>query len=219
MSRRYDQVLMEPLYGIFHYIALTIYDICFRGEIAGTQHIPRHGPFIVACNHASHLDPPIVGSQVPRQMAFFARKTLWKPGIASWWLDGVGTIPVDRDGGSDVAAIRRVLQTLQCGKALILFPEGTRSPDGNLQPAKPGVGLIACKTQAPVLPARIFDSHEAYGRGGKMRPGTRVSVVFGPLLAPEEYDDPRSGRDRYQRASERIMAAIAQLSVPTFPVI
>ncbi len=219
MSRRYDQVLMEPLYGLFHYIALTIYDICFRGEISGTHYIPRHGPFIVACNHASHLDPPIVGSQVPRQMAFFARKTLWKPGVASWWLDGVGTIPVDRDGGSDVAAIRRVLQTLQSGKALILFPEGTRSPDGNLQSAKAGVGLIACKTQAPVLPARIFNSHQAFGRDGKMRPGTRVSVVFGPLIPPEEYDDPRAGRDRYQRASERIMAAIAKLSAPTFPVI
>ena len=129
-----------------------------------------------------------------------------------------------RRGDVDVAlrsraAIRRVLQTLQSGKALILFPEGTRSPDGNLQSAKAGVGLIACKTQAPVLPARIFNSHEAFGRGGKMRPGTRVSVSFGPLIHPENYDDPSAGRDRYQRASERIMAAIAELSEPVYPVI
>lgn len=219
MSRRYDQILMDPMYGIFHYIALTVYDVCFRGEISGTRYIPRNGPFIVACNHASHLDPPIVGAQVPRQMAFFARKTLWKPGVASWWLDGVGTIPVDRDGGSDVTAIRRVLQTLQSGKALILFPEGTRSPDGNLQPAKAGVGLIACKSQAPVLPARIFNSHLAFGREGGIRPGTRVSVAFGALIPPEEYDDPAAGRDRYQHASERIMQGIAALSEPTLPVI
>jgi len=219
MSRRYDHVKMEWLYGLFHYIALTVYDICFRGEIAGLENIPKTGAFIVACNHASHLDPPIVGSQVPRQMAFFARKTLWKPGIASWWLDGVGTIPVDRDGGADVAAIRRVLQTLQSGKAVILFPEGTRSPDGKLQSAKAGVGLIACKTQAPVLPARIFNSHEAFGRGGKLRPGTRVSVIFGPVVTPAEYDDPKAGRERYQKASERIMASIAALSDPVFPTI
>lgn len=219
MSRRYDQVSMEPLYGIFHYITLVIYDMCFRGEVAGLEHIPRHGPFIVASNHASHLDPPVVGAMVPRQMAFFARKTLWKPGLASWWLDGVGTIPVDRDGGSDVSAIRRVLQTLQKGKALILFPEGTRSPDGQLQPAKPGVGLIACKTQAPVLPARIFNSNEAFGRSNRLRPGTPISVVFGPVLAPSEYDDPQAGKERYQRASERIMAAIARLSAPVPPVI
>ncbi|MBL9194604.1 MAG: 1-acyl-sn-glycerol-3-phosphate acyltransferase [Opitutaceae bacterium] len=210
---------MEFLYGIFHYLALTIYDICFRGEVAGLENIPKRGAFIVACNHASHLDPPIIGSLVPRQMAFFARKTLWKPGIASWWLDGVGTIPVDRDGGSDVTAIRRVLQTLNSGKALILFPEGTRSPDGNLQSAKPGVGLIACKTQAPVLPVRIFNSHEAFGRKGGLRLGTRVSVTFGPVLPPAVYDPPGAGRDRYQKTSERIMLAISQLSEARPPVI
>ncbi|MBP7140347.1 MAG: 1-acyl-sn-glycerol-3-phosphate acyltransferase [Opitutaceae bacterium] len=210
---------MEPMYGFFHYLCMLFYDMLFRGEVSGTENIPTQGPFIVACNHASHLDPPIVGSQIPRQMAFFARKTLWKPGIASWWLDGVGTIPVDRDGGTDVAAIRRVLQTLQSGRALILFPEGTRSPDGNLQPAKAGVGLIACKTQAPVLPARIFNSHLAFGRDGKVRPGTRISVAFGPVLQPADYDDPGLGRERYQRASELIMAAIARLEAPSHPVI
>ncbi|HRE05377.1 MAG TPA: lysophospholipid acyltransferase family protein [Opitutaceae bacterium] len=219
MTRRYNHVAMEFLYGIFHYLALTIYDICFRGEVAGLENIPKRGAFIVACNHASHLDPPIIGSLVPRQMAFFARKTLWKPGIASWWLDGVGTIPVDRDGGSDVTAIRRVLQTLNSGKALILFPEGTRSPDGNLQSAKPGVGLIACKTQAPVLPVRIFNSHEAFGRKGGLRLGTRVSVTFGPVLPPAVYDPPGAGRDRYQKTSERIMLAISQLSEARPPVI
>ena len=219
MTRRYNHVAMEFLYGIFHYLALTIYDICFRGEVAGLENIPKRGAFIVACNHASHLDPPIIGSLVPRQMAFFARKTLWKPGIASWWLDGVGTIPVDRDGGSDVTAIRRVLQTLNSGKALILFPEGTRSPDGHLQAAKPGVGLIACKTQAPVLPVRIFNSHEAFGRKSGLRLGTRVSVTFGPVLPPAVYDPPGAGRDRYQKTSERIMHAISQLSEVRPPVI
>jgi len=219
MNRRYNHVTMDALYGAFHYLTLTIYDICFRGEVSGLENIPRHGAFIIACNHASHLDPPIVGSLVPRQMAFFARKTLWKPGVASWWLDGVGTIPVDRDGGADVSAIRRVLQTLNGGKALILFPEGTRSPDGKLQPAKPGVGLIACKTHAPVLPVRIFNSHEAFGRKGGMRLGTRVSVSFGPILSPAAYDPPGYGKDRYQKVSERIMAAIAALSEPKPEVI
>jgi 1-acyl-sn-glycerol-3-phosphate acyltransferase len=200
-GRRYEHPAMDFLYGISHYLALSAYDVCFRGEVTGLGNIPRHGAFIIACNHASHLDPPIVGSLVPRQVAFFARKTLWKPGLAQWWLDGVGTIPVDRDGGSDVAAIKRVLQTLQAGKALILFPEGTRSPDGNLQTAKPGVGLIACRTQAPVLPVRIFNSHR------------------GRVLTPAEYDPPGAGKDRYQRVSERIMAAIAALDEPRAPVI
>lgn len=214
MFRRYDQGSMAPLYGLFHYLIVTVYDAVFRGEVAGLEHIPRHGPFIVASNHASHLDPPIVGSQVPRQMAFFARKTLWKPGLAQWWLDGVGTIPVDRDGASDVGALKRVFQTLNNGKILILFPEGTRSPDGELQAAKPGVGMIACRTGMPVVPARIFNSHVAFGKSGRLRLGTRVSVVFGQPMYPANYDRPADGKARYQRTSERIMTAIAGLSEP-----
>ncbi|MDE3085058.1 MAG: 1-acyl-sn-glycerol-3-phosphate acyltransferase, partial [Verrucomicrobiota bacterium] len=123
----------------------------------------------------------------------------------------VGTIPVDREGG-DVAAIKRVLHAIKDGKIIILFPEGTRSPDGRLQSAKPGVGLIACRTQVPVVPARIFGSFEAFGRGGKMRLGTPVSVTFGQPLMPSDYDDATADKEqRYQLASEKIMAAIAAL--------
>lgn len=219
MKRRYGQVEMTRVYGIFHYLTLTIYDACFRGEVAGLENIPGDEAFIIASNHASHLDPPIVGAQVSRQMAFFARRTLWNSPIARWWLDTVGTIPVDRDGASDVGAIRNVLRTLQSGKGLILFPEGTRSPDGRLQSAKPGVGLIACRSGVPVVPVRIFDSNLAFGRHGRLRPGTPVSIVFGRPLSPADYDRPEDGKDRYQRASERIMAAIARLERPQPTVI
>lgn len=205
---------MDPLYGICHYAITVFYDVFFRGEIAGLENVPHAGPFLVASNHASHLDPPLVGCHIPRQMAFFARKTLWSGKLATWWLDGVGAIPVDRDGGSDVSAIKNVLRTLQGGKALTLFPEGTRSPDGTLQPAKSGVGMIACRTRVPVVPARIFNSHVAFGKGGGFRPGTRVSIVYGKPLQPADYDDPKAGKERYQLASEKIMAAIARLREP-----
>ena len=219
MSYNYRQVEMTRVYGLCHYAFRVIFDIAFRGEVAGLDNLPKTGAFMIASNHASHLDPPIVGSLIPRQVCFFARKTLWKPGFASWWLDTVGTIPVDRDGGSDVTAIKRVLQALKNEKAIILFPEGTRSPDGNLQPAKPGVGLLACRTQVAVVPARIFGSFDACGRGGKVRIPTPVSVVYGKPMSPAEYDDPALGKDRYLRASERIMARIAQLKKPVETVI
>ena len=218
MMRRYTQGAMTPVYGFFHYLSVVVYDMFFRGEVAGLENLPKSGAFLIASNHASHLDPPIIGSQVPRQMCFFARKTLWKPGLATWWLDTVGTIPVDRDGGADVTAIKRVLRALAEDKALILFPEGTRSPDGQLQTPKPGVGLIACRTQVPVIPARIFGSFEAFGRSGSLRPGTPVSVVFGRALPASQYD-PGAGKERYQQASERIMAAIARLELPVETVV
>jgi len=104
MNRHHDQLDMEPLYGICHYILRQFYETFFRGEAIGRENIPTDGVFMIASNHASHLDPPTVGCLIPRQVSFFARKTLWKPGFASWWLNGVGTIPVDRDGGTDVLA-------------------------------------------------------------------------------------------------------------------
>ncbi len=215
MSRVLRQVEMEPIYGFCHYLFGVAYGMFFRGDVLGLEHLPLHGGFLVAANHASFLDPPFIGCQVPRQIAYFARKTLWKGGFASWWLDAVGTIPVDRDGGQDVSAIKRVLKAVKEERGLILFPEGTRTLDGNLQPAKAGVGLIACRTQVPVVPARIFGSFDAFGKGVKFpRLGTRVTVVFGRPLPPSTYDEPAAGKERYQIASERIMAAIAKLERP-----
>jgi 1-acyl-sn-glycerol-3-phosphate acyltransferase len=211
---RYNHLAMQPVYGLCHYVIIGLYDAFFRGEVNGLENIPVSGGFILAVNHASYLDPPFVGCHVPRQLAFFARKTLWKPGLASWWLDTVGTIPVDRDGGTDVAAVKRVLQTLRSGRPIIMFPESTRSRDGRIQAPKSGVGLFACRAGVPVLPARIFGSFEAFGRSRGLQPGTPLDVTFGRLLQPRDFDDPAASKDRYQRASEKIMAAIAALTVP-----
>jgi 1-acyl-sn-glycerol-3-phosphate acyltransferase len=219
MSNSFRQVEMQPVYGLFHYLATVIYNMFFRGEVTGLENLPREGSFLIAANHASFLDPPLIGSQVPRQIAYFARKTLWKKGFASWWLDEVGTIPVDRDGGQDVSAIKRVLKSLKSDKGLILFPEGTRPSDGHLQEPKAGVGLIACRAQVPVIPARIFGSYEAYGKGRPLRLGTPVTIVFGEPILPEEYHDASAGKARYQVASTRIFKHIADLTRPSYEVI
>lgn len=214
MSQAFPQGDMHRVYGACHYAIRVAFDMFFRGEVCGLENLPVRGGFLLAANHASFLDPPLIGCQISRQIAYFARKTLWKGGFASWWLDSVGTIPVDRDGGQDVSAIKRVLRALKDERGLILFPEGTRSSDGRLQAAKPGVGFIACKTQVPVVPVRIFGSYEAFGKGRRLHLGTPVTVVFGAPLPPAVYDEPRAGKERAQIASERIMAAIARLQPP-----
>jgi 1-acyl-sn-glycerol-3-phosphate acyltransferase len=214
-----DYLKMTPFYGFFHYLVKGIYDAWFRGEVVGLENIPQTGPYLIAANHASHLDPPLVGCQVGRQMRFFARKTLWASKVSSWWLDNVETIPVDRDSG-DVGAIRRVIQALHEDRAVVLFPEGTRSPDGLLQKPKAGVGLLACKSGAPVVPCRVYGTFEAFGRGSSLpRLGTPVSIVFGKPITAAEYDEPGAGKERYQIASERIFARIAQLPRPVYPVV
>jgi len=219
MNYDFPQVEMPRLYGLCHYGMATLHEMFFRGEVAGQENIPATGPFILAANHASHLDPPVAGGHVPRVIAAFARKTLWKPGIPAWWLTAVGCIPVDRDGGSDIGAMKRVMQELKSGKPLILFPEGTRSPDGEPRKPKAGVGFIACHTLVPVVPARIFRSFEALGKGGSLCLGTPVSVVYGRPLLSADYDDPTAGKARFQIAAERIMAAIAKLEMPRVTVV
>jgi 1-acyl-sn-glycerol-3-phosphate acyltransferase len=210
---------MEPVYALFHGLSRLVYQMFFRGDVAGLENLPRKGGYIVAVNHGSVLDPPIVGIFLQNQVSFFARKTLWKPGIAAWWLDAVGTIPVDRDGGTSIDAIKRVLRSLSHDRAVIVFPEGTRSLDGELQEPKAGVGFIACKAHVPVVPARIFGSFEAFGRSGKLRPGSSVSVTYGTPLAPADYDHPGDGKERYARTAGRIMDAISRIGPPPIKVI
>jgi 1-acyl-sn-glycerol-3-phosphate acyltransferase len=214
-----DILKMTPFYGFFHYLAQSLYQMWFRGEVVGTENCPLEGPFLIASNHASHLDPPFAGCQVARQMRFFARRSLWNNRLLAWWLNRVETIPVERDSG-DIGAIKRVLQALRENRAVVLFPEGTRSSDGHLQKPKSGVGLMACKTGAPVVPCRVYGSFAAYGRGVPFpRLGTPVTIVFGPPIAAAEYDDPAAGKARYEVAAQRIMDRIAALPAPRYAVI
>ena len=115
--------------------------------------------------------------------------------------------------------MRNTIAALHEGSVVILFPEGTRSLDGALQPVKAGVGMIACKTAVPVVPARVFGSFAAFGRNAKIPRPHPVSFSIGRPLLPADYDEPNAGKQRYQIASERIMAAIAALTPPVYPVI
>jgi 1-acyl-sn-glycerol-3-phosphate acyltransferase len=193
-----------------------VMDLFYRNTIEGIHHVPREGPFIVASNHLSFFDPPLVGSSLPRELYYFARKTLFKPGWRSHVLEQVHTIPVDRDGdGSDISAFKKVFSVLKGGNGLLIFPEGTRSPDGRPGKSQRGVGLIACRAGVPVLPVRVFGTHTVYGRNRTLPDWQgNLTVVIGPILSPESFDPGPSHDDRYPEAARRIMSAITRLSLP-----
>src|SRR5213076_55882 len=127
----------------------------FHWRVYHPERVPLNGPVILASNHASFLDPPLVGSGITRGINYLARDTLFRyPGIG-WLLRKWNSVPVDREGGG-AAGLKAILDRLLAGGAIILFPEGTRTRDGKLQPARSGIGLTAIKSDAVVVPVRVF---------------------------------------------------------------
>lgn len=182
-------------------------------EVHRLRHAPATGPLIFAANHVSFYDPPAVGAKVRRQLHYFARDSLYR-GLFGKVLRRLDTIPVARDR-ADIRSMKGILRALQNGGAVVIYPEGTRSPDGALLPPQPGAGMIACKSGAAVVPTRLFGTYEAFGRHrGFPRPGGLIQVVYGPLLRPGDYDPGAAHPERYLEASRRIMERIAAITPP-----
>ncbi len=201
-------------YGLTAAGARAFYQVLGRAEVAGLENIPRTGPFLMTANHASFLDPPLLGCFLPRPLRYFARKTLWI-GPLAWALDQLNCIPLDRDGDGDIAGFKRVFAALQAGEAVQVFPEGTRTPDGNLQPPRRGAGLLAARLGVPVVPARVFGTYETLNRRQIIpRPFYRLGVTYGKPLLPADYDPGPKQSERYETVVARIMAAIAALPPP-----
>ncbi len=187
--------------------------VLFRLNVRGVAALPIEGACLVACNHASFLDPPLIGAVLrQREIHFFARKSLFNV----WWLRraivSLNAIPVDL-GSVDFAGVREALRLIKNGEALLVFPEGTRTHDGNLMKPLAGVGMLVARTGAPVLPVRIFGAENAWHRKRKFFRPAPITIVFGkPIrfdLTPEE----SKSRETYQAISEEIMRRIGELSL------
>ena len=216
MPKNFPETPVKPFYRIGWNLSYSVFTTLYRFESYDSHHVPTRGPFLLAANHVSYLDPPAVGVSFRRPIHYFARDTLFK-GPAERILRGVNAVPVNNRGGSDLTAVRRALEVLKAGEGLLVFPEGTRSPDGNFLPARRGIGLLACKGGVPVVPARLFGTYDALGRGRKPRLGVPLKVRFGPLLQPEDFDPGRTEKDRFDVAAENIMAAIRGIVEPAQP--
>jgi len=171
---------------------------------------------ILASNHASYLDPPLIGATLPRHVSFLARESLFDTFVVGPLLRSWRVVPVDRDGGTG-RGLRTILDRLERGGAILLFPEGTRSPDGRLQPARAGVGLAVIKSAAPVVPVRVFGTFAAYGRQTSFPRPHPVIVKYGhPMsFAALRSEAKTCSRPRlkeiYQEAADQIMLSISQL--------
>jgi len=186
-----------------------------RFRAAGNEHVPAQGGVIIASNHASYLDPPLIGCALKnRYVRFLARDTLFQNRFGHWWADNVGVVFIDRNRG-DLAAFKAALAVLKAGGALCLFPEGTRTLDGKLQPPKAGIGFLIIKSGVPVVPAYIEGSFTAFSKGaGRIKPA-KITVHYGRPISPEEFQRLGSDKTAYRQAAELVMEKIAALSSGT----
>ena len=203
---------MTPMYRLGYTISKVVAKLGFRLRTYGRENLIEDGPAILASNHASYLDPPLVGVSCRKDVYFLARKSLFERPVVGPILSQLNTVPVDRDRG-DVGAIRAMIKLLKSGNRVLVFPEGTRSKDGNLQPARAGVGLLIAKSLAPVVPVRVFGSYAALPRSGGIR-FVPITVVIGKPLFFTKQDLGTDERAAYQVLSDRVMAAIAALEKP-----
>lgn len=194
----------------------TLYATYFRWQVFNPERVPESGAVILASNHASFLDPPLVGSGLKRGINYLARESLFRfPGIGAL-LRSWSAVPVDRDGGG-AAGLKAILDRLLAGGGIILFPEGTRTRDGRLQPARSGIGLVVIKSNAPVIPVRVFGTYEAYGRHVKFPRPRRIALKYGrpmnfeKLRAEAKECSKARLKEIYQEIADKIMAAIAEL--------
>lgn len=172
-----------------------------RLRTTGKEHLPADGAVLIVCNHISQGDPPIIGvAALPRKSYYMAKIELFRVPLLRNIVHGLGAFPVDR-GASDRRALRLAREILARGDQLLMFPEGTRHPDGRLGAGMPGAGTLGLVDGVTVVPAAVWGSQRALGP---------VRVAFGPPVDLSDITDgPRSARA--QRAVDRMMAAIAAL--------
>ena len=175
-----------------------------RLSINWTEPLPENRNVIVACNHCSNLDPVVVGAVFPRRLRYFAKVELFRPFLFGKIISLLGAVPVPRDSNAAAAvALKGLLKFFEEGSDILIFPEGSRSPDGKLLPLEGGVGLIASHSQASILPAIIKGTHEAMPPGSAIVKPVKITITFGKLITftPDTY--------KGKGAREKIMAVLA----------
>ena len=201
---------MNSYYWIGYHLSCLIGRLFFRLRIIHRERMIQAGPVILAMNHQSYLDPPFAGTTCDRAIYFLAKRTLIDVPVLGWLLPKLNVIPVNQEG-IDRSALKALIRVLKSGNAALVFPEGARTLDGDLQPAQPGLGLVIAKTLAPVVPMRIFGAREALPRGGGSLRFVPITIVVGEPIFFTAADLGSRGKDLYGRLSQRVMDAIAGL--------
>lgn len=194
----------------YHLVAFTVKLILrVNGglDIKGKNNIPMEGGVIIASNHISYLDPPLIGSVVPRRATFMARKGLFDILILGWLVKHYA-FPVDR-GKTTPSSMKEAVRRLKNGELIVMFPEGRRSETGELMAGKRGIGMVACMSNAMVVPALIIGANKVLPVDAKWLKRAKISVIFDSPFDPSTVKG--EGRNLHENISQKIMYAIGDL--------
>jgi 1-acyl-sn-glycerol-3-phosphate acyltransferase len=209
---------MTFFYRLAWIVLRAFFAVYFRWRVFNAERVPHTGPVILAANHASFIDPPLIGAGLSREINYLARESLFRFPLVGTIIRALHAVPVDRDGGG-ARGLKNILERLLAGGGIVLFPEGTRTTDGKLQPARSGIGLTVIKSAAPVIPVRVFGTFAAYGRNKTFPRPYRVAVKYGlpldfsKLRAEAKTCDKARLKEIYQQVADEIMTAIAKLEL------
>lgn len=178
-------------YGFLHFVCRLLATVFFQVRIAGREWVPTEGGVLVLSNHQSHFDPVLIGLACDRRMNYLARETLFGFAPFRWLIQSLDAIPIDREG-LGLSGLKETLRRLKSGELVLIFPEGTRSRDGEVAPFKPGFSALAKRASVPLLPVAIDGAFQAWPRR-RLLPGlSTIHIQFGEPLsaaAASAYDE------------------------------
>ncbi|HEX4795496.1 MAG TPA: lysophospholipid acyltransferase family protein [Humisphaera sp.] len=153
----------------------------FDIRLYGTRNVPKSGGVLLVSNHQSYLDPVLLAVGLERPLSYMAKSELFRNPLFAWLIRSLNAFPVEQ-GAGDVGAVKETIHRLQEGHVLNIYPEGTRSEDGQILPIEKGVGLVIRRAKVPVVPAVIDGAYRAWGKSMKFPRAVPVRVMFGPPM-------------------------------------
>jgi 1-acyl-sn-glycerol-3-phosphate acyltransferase len=199
---------MKPFYTLAYFVCQAVSRVVFHVSVRGREHIPKSGPFIAASNHISFYDPPLIGSLLKQEMAFFAKAELFDKVLLKGLIRKLNAFPVTR-GESSVSSIKTCIRILHDKKMpLLIFPEGTRIKTGKLGTPQRGIAFIAAQTKVPILPIYLENSDRLHECALFLK---RLKVRIGNVVTYDEYGHLVKETRGYSEVAELIMSRIESL--------
>lgn len=203
----------STLYSISRVFLTALFTLYNRWEVSGRGNVPRTGGVLLVANHTSYADPPIIGTASPRPVNFMAKAELFTIPLLAGFIRGTHAFPVRR-GAADQAALRAGVRLLRRERVLLVFPEGTRSPDGRLMPFEPGAAFVGLASDAAVVPVGIDGADRLLPRGKRVLLPGKLRVRFGPAVRLDDLRRQRRSRRVLAEAAERMECAVRELLPP-----